>query len=101
MACNLLVVITYLDSVRRRAQGLSLDEPTPRETHEARGTVPSIHSNEAPPSDVVSTLVLTEISGYSLHTPDTQSLDPSIGGPMSSSSQQRYPGSEMLNSSAA
>ncbi|KJA23503.1 hypothetical protein HYPSUDRAFT_184904 [Hypholoma sublateritium FD-334 SS-4] len=98
LACNLLVVITYLDSVRRRAQGLSLDEPTPRETYETRGTLPSPHSNEAPPSDVVSTLVLTEISGYSLHTPNTHSLDPSIGGPMPLSSQECHPGPDILKS---
>lgn len=83
MACNLLVIVTYFDNVRRRrAESQALDAPMTRENSETGIFTSSLHSNEAHPSEMLSTLVLTEISDASAYNPDDRI---SIATPMSSS----------------
>ncbi|KAF8188668.1 hypothetical protein BJ912DRAFT_1106729 [Pholiota molesta] len=77
-ACNLLVVITFFDNVRRRRalareQASSSLHPTEScDTSQIRDLSPAPHSNQVPPSDVLTTLVLTEITGAYI-TVDTES----------------------------
>ncbi|KAF9477984.1 hypothetical protein BDN70DRAFT_880512 [Pholiota conissans] len=66
-ACNFLVIITYLDNVRRR--NLESDDHSLHRTHspdtiQVRSRSPAPHSNEVPKSEELSTLVLmlTEIT---------------------------------------
>ncbi|KAF9477985.1 hypothetical protein BDN70DRAFT_880517 [Pholiota conissans] len=61
-ACNFLVIITYLDNVRRRnleSEDRSLHRTHSPDTIQVRSRSPAPHSNEAPKSDELSTLVLT------------------------------------------
>ncbi|KAF9473419.1 hypothetical protein BDN70DRAFT_385383 [Pholiota conissans] len=62
MASNLLVIITYFDTVRRRATEQSLVPQSAPETCQTRGSPPATHSNQVPPTAMLSTLYLTEIS---------------------------------------
>ncbi|KAF9479999.1 hypothetical protein BDN70DRAFT_878170 [Pholiota conissans] len=61
-ACNFLVIITFLDNVRRRnleSDDNSLHRTQSPDTIQVRSRSPAPHSNEVPKSDELSTLVLT------------------------------------------
>lgn len=62
MASNLLVIITYFDAIRRRTAEESLNRSSMQPTCQTRGTPPPTHSNEVPPTAMLSTIYLTEIS---------------------------------------
>jgi hypothetical protein len=68
MASNLLVIVTYFDAIRRRAAEESLDRHSTQETCQTRGTPPPTHSNEVPPTAMLSTIYLTEISDAYLNS---------------------------------